>query len=150
MQRVSVTYHDQTSHFSVEIWRRVCLSRVVIPYADRIRFKSLEDRRNPDMLFDLIKTNAVLMQKQRVQQEVDGMICVIATEEDFAAAARLFAALHGESGGQVTKLTRKEAELIDAIRDLHLEKCPAISFHDRTVTTGHEGLSTQRRAKVFT
>lgn len=170
-----------------EIWRWVCPSWVVIPYADRIRFQSSENRRNPDMLLDLIKTNAVLMQKQREQQEVDGMTCIIATEEDFTAAARLFAALHGESGGQVTKLTRKEAELIDAIRDMHLEevtiaqmqsatgwshsviykmlhgytsrgyqysglleKCPAISFHDRTVTTGDEGLSTQRRSKVFT
>ena len=31
-----------------------------------------------------------------------------------------------------------------------LEKCPAISFLDRTVTTGEEGHSTQRRSKVFT
>ncbi len=170
-----------------EIWRRLCPSWVVIPYADRIRFQSSENRRNPDMLLDLIKTNAILMQKQREIREVDGMSCVVAIEEDFSVAARLFAALHGESGGQVTKLTRKEAELIDAIRDLHLEevtiaqmqsatgwshsviykmlhgytsrgyqysglleKCPAISFHDRTVTTGDEGLSTQRRSKVFT
>lgn len=170
-----------------EIWRRLCPSWVVIPYAERIRFQSSENRRNPDMLLDLIKTNAVLMQKQRDMSEVDGMSCVIATEEDFFAASRLFAALHGDSGGQVTKLTRKEAELIDALRDMHLEemtiaqlqtatswshsviykmlhgytsrgyqysglleKCPAISFHDRTVTTGDEGASTQRRSKVFT
>jgi hypothetical protein len=74
------------------------------------------------MLLDLIKMNAVLMQKQREQQEFDGMTCIIETEEDFAAAARLFTTLHGESGGHVTKLTRKEAELIDAIRYLHLEE----------------------------
>lgn len=50
-----------------KIWRRVCPSWVVIPYVTRIRFQSSENRRKPDMLLDLIKTNAVLLQKQREQ-----------------------------------------------------------------------------------
>ncbi|HWQ65904.1 MAG TPA: hypothetical protein VN372_03420 [Methanospirillum sp.] len=170
-----------------EMWLNLKQVWVVIPYASRIRFQNTANRRNPDMLLDLIKTNAALKQHQRESSMVDEMTCVIATREDFDEAARLFQALNGETGGQVTKLTRKEAELIDAIRLmdqyemtitqlqkatrwsnstinklLHgyqsrgqsysglLEKCPAISFLDRTVKSDDDGLSTQRRTKVFT
>jgi len=170
-----------------EMWRSIRTVWVLIPYARRIRFQTAENRRNPDMLLDLIKANAVLRQHQREKEEIDQMVCVIAAENDFYEAARLFEALNGETGGQATKLTKKEAQLIEAIRELRqdeftisqlqrvtgwanatiskllngynsrgqaysglLEKCPAISFLDRTVTTGEEGHSTQRRSKVFT
>ena len=170
-----------------EMWLQLQPVWVVIPYASRIRFQSATNRRNPDMLLDLIKTNAALRQHQRQSGEVDGMRYIVATREDFTEAARLFQALNGETGGQVTKLTRKEAELIESIKSLNLqemtitqlqkatgwsnstinklfngyqsrgqnytgllEKCPAISFLDRTVSSGDDGINTQRRAKVFT
>ncbi len=169
------------------MWLKLKPVWVVIPYASRIRFQNAANRRNPDMLLDLIKTNAALKQHQRESQVIDDMTCVIATREDFDEAARLFQALNGETGGQVTKLTRKEAELIESIRLLNmqemtitqlqketgwsnstinklfhgyqsrgqsytglLEKCPAISFLDRTISSGDECTSTQRRSKVFT
>ncbi|HWQ66320.1 MAG TPA: hypothetical protein VN372_05555 [Methanospirillum sp.] len=137
----------------------------------------------PGYAIDLIKTNAALRQHQRQLGEVDGMLYSVATREDFTEAARLFQALNGETGGQVTKLTRKEAELIESIQSLNLqemtitqlqkatgwsnstinklfngyqsrgqnytgllEKCPAISFLDRTVSSGDDGINTQRRA----
>jgi hypothetical protein len=44
------------------------------------------------------------------------MRCITATGEDFRRACQLYAKLNGESGGQQSKLTRKESELVDAIR----------------------------------
>ena len=43
------------------------------------------------------------------------MTCVTATVEDFRQACRLYTALNGKSGGQQTKLTKKESELIEAL-----------------------------------
>lgn len=170
-----------------EMWLQLQPVWVVIPYASRIRFQNASNRRNPDMLLDLIKTQAALRQFQRESGEVDGMKFVVANRDDFIEAARLYQALNGETGGQITKLTRKEAELIESIKALNLqemtitqlqkatgwsnstinklfhgyqsrgqsytgllEKCPAISFLDRTVSTGDDGVNTQRRSKVFT
>ena len=138
------------------------------------------------MLLDLIRSHAALMQKQRPEHSVDGVRCITATEEDFTEAARLYTALNGECGGQMTKLTRREAELITVIHQsfrpeltvheiqqmtgwnnstIHkllngylsrgqsysglLAKCPAISFLDRSVTTGDESRSTHRRNRVY-
>ncbi|HWQ64238.1 MAG TPA: hypothetical protein VN429_07460 [Methanospirillum sp.] len=169
-----------------KIWDELTPVFVVIPFARRIRFQSAENRRNPDMLLDLIRTNAALCQQQRTIQESDGVSCVIATEEDFNQAARLFVALNGETGGQATKLTRRESALIETIgaadlpeitteelqqatgwtnssitKLIHgyrshgktysgiLEKCPAISFLDRTVSIGDERCTTMRRTRAY-
>jgi hypothetical protein len=158
---------------------------VRIPFARRIGFSTTQNRRNPGMLFDLIKCRARLFFLQRDRDD-DG--AVIAREEDFAAAARLYGALNGEAGGQETKLTKNEAaalatvesmgievftirELQNALglsyyqtrRLLHgynnsraayaglLEKCPAISIYDATVTEGGEyGVTVRRREQYFT
>ncbi len=159
---------------------------VVIPYSEQIRFTSVSNRRNPDMLIDLIRTHAIMNQFQRERQEIGGVTCVTATMEDFSRARSLYIKLCGESGGQTTKLTRKEAELITAIRNLDreevtipqlqrftglsyntiyrtlhgysnkgvihsglLEKCPALSFTDRTISGEHEGFNVKRRAKAY-
>ncbi len=169
-----------------QIWNELQPVFVVIPYARRIRFQSAENRRNPDMLLDLIRTNAAFCQKQRTMIESGGVCCVTATEEDFNQAARLFVALNTETGGQATKLTRRESELIETIaaadvpeitteelqqatgwtnssitKLIHgyrsrgktysgiLEKCPAISFLDRSVSVGDEGCTTMRRTRVY-
>jgi hypothetical protein len=88
---------------------------VVIPFARRIRFQTKNNRRNPEMLLDLVKANAVLMAQQRERQEVDGVTCITAIRGDFDAAVRLYGLLNGTDGGQGTKLTRKESNLITVI-----------------------------------
>jgi len=158
---------------------------VRIPFARRIQFSTTQNRRNPGMLFDLIKCRARLFSLQR---DRDGDGAVIAREEDFSAAAKLYSALNGTAGGQETKLTKNEAaalatvgsmgvavftvrELQNALglsyyqtrRLLHgyvsrgttysglLEKCPAISLYDATVTEGGEyGVTVRRREQYFT
>jgi hypothetical protein len=158
---------------------------VRIPFARRIGFSTTQNRRNPGMLFDLIKCRARLFFLQR---DRDGDGAVIAREEDFAAAARLYGALNGEAGGQETKLTKNEAAALATVesmgievftirllqnalglsyyqtrRLLHgynnsraayaglLEKCPAISLYDATVTEGGEyGVTVRRREQYFT
>ncbi|PWR70211.1 hypothetical protein ACKUB1_00920 [Methanospirillum stamsii] len=169
-----------------QIWRMITPAWVVIPFAEDIHFQSAANRRNPDMLLDLIKTFAILNQFQRERADMDTMPCVTATVDDFYAAARLFDALNGDTGGQITKLTKREASLIAAIQSLQLtemtipdlqkvtgwpsssihkllngyqsrgsqysgllEKCPAISFHEQSVTSGENGQMVQRRMKVF-
>lgn len=169
-----------------QIWGDLDPVWVVIPFARRIRFQSAENRRNPDMLLDLIRTNAALCQQQREMIQRGGVACVVATEDDFNQAARLFVALNGQTGGQGTKLTKRESSLISALASMNrsevtihelqrvtglsnstvvkllhgyrsygksysglLEKCPAVSFLDRTVTSGDEGCTTLRRARVY-
>ncbi len=168
------------------IWEKLEQVFVVIPFALRIRFQSAENRRNPDMLLDLIRTHAAIHQFQRDKTLINGISCVVATVRDFEKAAELFVALNGKTGGQGTKLTRREAGLIDILSTygqseitiaqmqrisgwtsssiaklLHgyrsyektysglLEKCPAISYLDRTVTKGDEGKTTMRRTTAY-
>ncbi|HWQ64901.1 MAG TPA: hypothetical protein VN429_10835, partial [Methanospirillum sp.] len=170
-----------------EIWNCLQSAWVVIPYGTRIKFSSSVNRRNPDMLIDLIRAYAVLRQMQRNRETVDGMQVVFADLSDFEAAACLFDRINSECGAQSTKLTRQEADLITAIRDmgfneititqmqlatgwsnsriyklLHgymsrgvtysglLEKCPAISYTDRTVITGTDGATMHRRTRAYT
>jgi hypothetical protein len=167
--------HEQT------IW-------VIIPYSKRIRFNAICNRRNPDMLYDLIKSHAALFFMQRQQKTSEnGTLCVYADEADFAAANDVFTLLNGTAGGQESKMTKKESDLLAlihrsdrsefTIQDLQeltglpyiniyralkgydsrgknytglLEKCPAISFTDRTITVNDEdGVSVRRRAEAF-
>jgi len=158
---------------------------VRIPFARRIQFSTTQNRRNPGMLFDLIKCRARLFYLQRDRDD-DG--AVIAREEDFAAAAKLYTAINGEAGGQETKLTKNEAAALATaarmgvevftVRQLQsalglsyyqtrrllvgyvsrgtpysglLEKCPAISLYDATVTEdGEYGVTIRRREQYFT
>jgi hypothetical protein len=90
---------------------------VIIPFANRIRFQAAENRRNPDMLLDLVKANALLRFMQRDRKEVAGVPCITAIREDFTGAARLYGHLNGTTGGQTTKLTRRESDLVDIIAE---------------------------------
>jgi len=169
-----------------EIWRLLKSVYVVIPYAERIRISDTRNRRNVDMLLDIIHARAAMMQYQRSCVEHAGLLCVAATEDDFRYAADLYCILTGENGGQLTKMTRKESEIVAAIVKLDqieftitdlqkitglsnsvinkmlqgyqskgniysglLEKCPAISYCDRTNTTGDSIETTSRRSKAF-
>jgi len=161
---------------------------VIIPYSKRIRFNAICNRRNPDMLYDLIKSHAALFFMQRQQKtSEDGTLCVYANEADFTAANDVFTLLNGTAGGQESKMTKKESDLLAiiekadlpefTIQDLQrftggsymgiyrmlkgydsrgknytglLEKCPALSFTDRTVTMNEEeGISIRRRTEAF-
>jgi len=75
----------------------------------RRKARSVYYRRNPGMLFYLIKCRA----------RGDG--AVIARPEDSAAAARLYAAFSGTAGGQETKLTRNEAAAIATVARMGVE-----------------------------
>ena len=92
--------------------------RVKIPFAERICFSVTHNRRNPAMLFDLIKCHALL---HHLQRETDADGTLIATGDDFAYARKLFAAINGVGGGQETKLTRNEAAALASIAKMNLE-----------------------------
>jgi hypothetical protein len=158
---------------------------VRIPFARRIQSSTTQNRRNPGMLFDLIKCRARLFFLQR---DRDGDGAVIARPEDFTAAAKLYAALSGTAGGQETKLTKNEAAALATVAQMGvevftvrqlqsalglsyyqtrrllngyvsrgtpysglLEKCPAISLYDATVTESDDGgITVRRREQYFT
>ncbi|MCK8519070.1 hypothetical protein [Methanoculleus sp. 7T] len=158
---------------------------VRIPFARRIGFSTTQNRRNPGMLFDLIKCHARLFYLQR---DRDGDGAVVAREEDFVAAANLYGVLSGAAGGQETKLTKNEAAALATVarmgievftvRQLQgalglsyyqtrrilqgyvsrgttysglLEKCPAISLYDASVTEDSgAGVTVRRREQFFT
>ena len=161
---------------------------VVIPYSTRVEFQSKANRRNPEMFYSLIKAHALLFFMQREQRMLEsGGAYIVATLEDFYAAAILFGQLNGSVGGQESKLTRREAEMLLVIskrgdveftiqqlqeltnlsyqsihRALHgyncrgqsysglLDKCPAISFTDRTVVSEDDtGRSVRRRSHAY-
>ncbi len=94
------------------------VQRVKIPFAERICFSTIQNRRNPAMLFDLIKCHALLHFLQR-KMDADGTL--IATSEDFAYARKLFSAINGDGGGQETKLTKNEAAALMSIAKMNLE-----------------------------
>jgi len=186
------TFTDESSGLVLcrEIWEVLHeqMIWVIIPYSRRIRFQRISNRRNPDMLYDLIKSHAALFFRQRRQKTgSDGTLCVYADEADFTAATEVFTLLNGTAGGQESKMTKKESDLLAiiekadlrefTIQDLQrltggsylsiyrmikgydsrgknytglLEKCPAISFTDRTVTlTEESGYSVRRRTEAF-
>ncbi|MDE4907303.1 hypothetical protein L0665_01535 [Methanogenium marinum] len=92
--------------------------RVHIPFARRIYFSAIHNRRNPAMLFDLIKCHALLHGLQR-ETGTDGSL--IATCEDFEYARRLYGEINSDVGGQETKLTRNEAAALKSILRMGLE-----------------------------
>jgi len=100
-----------------EIWELLGQQQfyVVIPFAKRIRFQAAANRRNPEMLLDLIKTNTVLRFLQREKQRSETVPYLTATREDFQEATRLYGLLNGTAGGQQTKLTKRESDLIAII-----------------------------------
>ena len=88
---------------------------VRVPFSEQIEFQSRSNRRNSGMLLDLIKAHALLRFMQRESINVGCISCITATLEDFSAAVRLFDLLNGSAGGQTTKLTKKESDLVDVI-----------------------------------
>lgn len=95
-----------------ECWRQVRregLVYVEIPFADRIRMASVRNRRNPDVLLDLVRSHALLHLRQRPTERLeDGRLVVMAARADFDYAVRLFSDLHTTGGSLETKFDRNE------------------------------------------
>ncbi|MCA1917156.1 hypothetical protein, partial [Methanospirillum hungatei] len=102
------------------LWKELREYPVLIPYAKRIRFASARNRRNLTMLLDLIRSVALMFQYQRKIQETNGVKEIIASEEDFALAKEIFLLISGTHGGQYTKLTKAEYEMVEIIRREHI------------------------------
>ena len=181
---------------------------VSIPFAEKVQFSSSANRRNPAILFDLIKCHALLFRMQRESfwpagsdagdeaggdngserssDSEESLPAIRADLNDFMAAARIYAQINGISGGQETKLTKNEAAALSTICKMGwnvltikmlqdamglsyhqarrifqgynnrgclysglLEKCPAISFIDATVSQEMDGCMVRRRENQF-
>ncbi len=103
--------------------------RVRIPFARGIHFSTIHNRRNPGMLFDLIKCHTLLHFLQR-KTDADGTL--IATRDDFDYARQLYAAIHGDGGGQETKLTKNEAAALKSIARMDLQIFTIRQLQDAT------------------
>ncbi len=95
-----------------EMWRVLRgqgLVYVRIPFARRIRMASVRNRRNPDFLYDLVRSCALVNLFSRERRTLrDGRLSIMATEEDFSQAAALFAELHATGGSLTSKFDRNE------------------------------------------
>jgi hypothetical protein len=85
------------------------LFRVKIPFADRIELKLINDRRVFPQFADMIKGYAIFMYQQRKTDE-DG--CLIAEEDDFYRAKRLFESI---AESVITHLNKNERKIIQYI-----------------------------------
>ncbi len=135
------------------IWSIVKEHRISvrIPFAMRIKFSSAANRRNPAMLFDLIKCHATLRFLQRGGEAVDGEVRIDATRADFDAAARLYGAINQEIGGQESKMTRNEAAGLATIARMGwetftirmLQQATGLSYHQvRRILQGYTAKGT--------
>ncbi|MDK2974742.1 MAG: hypothetical protein PWP08_1113, partial [Methanofollis sp.] len=106
---------------------------VSIPYARSVHFSVTTNRRNPGMLFDLIKASALLNRFRR--ERIEGGIR--ADRSDFETAARIYATINGESGGQETKLTKNESAALETVEAMGwdqftikmLQEALGLSYH---------------------
>lgn len=108
---------------------------VVIPYSDRVEFQRKDNRRNPEMFFDIIRAHALLFSLQRERHTIEGdneSAYIIANLEDYDAAVRMYGVLNSDGGGQETKLTRKEAELLTAI---YVQCCSEFTIREMQTVT---------------
>jgi len=119
---------------------------VRIPFARRIQFSNVANRRNPAMLFDLIKCHAALRFLQREGKETGDEVRIEAARQDFDAAARLYAAINQEGGGQDSKMTRNEAAALATIARMGwetftvrmLQQATGLSYHQvRRILQGY-------------
>jgi len=99
--KVAVACDDPDILVCRAIWELVKeqVLHVRVPFAPRVHFSTAQNRRNPGMLFDLIKCHARFFFLQR---DRDDHGSIIATREDFEYARRLFLDLTGDTGAQET------------------------------------------------
>lgn len=119
------------------IWERVKeeVLYVRIPFAPQIHFSASQNRRNPGMLFDLIKCHARLFFLQR-QRDESGSI--VANREDFMYARQLFLNITAETGGQETKQTRNEAAALSTMAKMGLQVFTIKNLQDALGLSYHQ------------
>ncbi|RXE56042.1 hypothetical protein ABH15_07555 [Methanoculleus taiwanensis] len=135
------------------LWSIVKQHRIFvrIPFARQIQFSNPANRRNPAMLFDLIKCHAALRFLQRSPKEIGVVLQIEATRQDFDAAARLYGAINREGGGQDSKMTRNEAAALQTIARMGwetftvrmLQQVTGLSYHQvRRILQGYTAKGT--------
>ena len=96
-----------------EIFRTIkqIFVRVVIPFYDRIEWHGDANRRNLPIFLDMVKVYALFKYQQREHRmSADDMPMIVATEEDFANASKLYSS---RAEAQTKKLTANEVKIID-------------------------------------
>lgn len=96
-----------------EIYRMIkkLFVRVVIPFYDQIEWQGEANRRNLPMFLDMIKVYTLFNYQQREhRRSVDGACEILATEEDFQNASKLYIS---RAEVQTNKLTDNEMKIID-------------------------------------
>jgi len=111
---------------------------VRIPFARRIGFSNVANRRNPAMLFDLIKCHAALRFLQRERKETGDEVRIEAARQDFDTAARLYAAINQEGGAQDSKMTRNEAAALATIARMGWESFTVRMLQEATGLSYHQ------------
>ncbi|MDE4908969.1 hypothetical protein L0665_10155 [Methanogenium marinum] len=103
-----------------EMWNLIKqkIHHVRTPFSPQICFRTANNRRNPAMLFDLIKCHALI---HFCQRDYDEKGSLIANRDDFAYARRLFISICNDAGGQETKQTRNEAAALETIMKMGLD-----------------------------
>ena len=76
----------------------------------------------------------------------DGTLCVYADEADFAAATEVFTLLNGTAGGQESKMTKKESDLLAIIEKANLAE---FTIQDLQRLTGGSYMSIYRMIKGY-
>lgn len=111
---------DQDLLFCRAMWEilKEQIFHVRIPFATRIHFSATHNRRNPGMLFDLIRCHAILFFLQR---ECDENGNLVAIRDDFEYARTLFLSIASNGGGQETKQTKNEAAALETMERMGLE-----------------------------
>jgi hypothetical protein len=85
------------------------LSTVKIPFADRIEWRDKTNRRNLPIFLDMVRGYAAL---NVLQREHDDEGSIIANEDDFRAAERLY---NSRGGFQKLHITEREKEMVQYI-----------------------------------
>jgi len=88
------------------------LSKIIIPYANRIVWNDKKHRRNFDMFLDMIRGFTLSKFMQRGKRSIDGQEFLMATEEDFNNAAEFYNQVGLFMG---SKLTGAEMDMAKAI-----------------------------------
>jgi hypothetical protein len=96
------------------------LYKVIIPFADALKWRDPANRRNLPILNDLIRAYAVLRHRQRERNE-DGAL--LADLQDFVDAELLYSS---RAEAQGTKLTSAERKLCEALRT----KSGEMTYHE--------------------
>jgi len=85
--------------------------RVVIPFADRIEWHGVGNRRNAPIFLDMIKTYALFSYRQRATEipSDESLPIIFASEQDYEMAESLYA---DRAETQTTKLTNDELDIV--------------------------------------